>query len=204
MLAAGEGSRMGSQMGSHMGTPKQLLDMGGKPMVRHVVDQAMRSACFPLVVVVGANPDAVRAALDGSGAAIVENPRWKQGMGTSIQAGLRILDARGVDGVILMLADQPLITATILNRLVELHEQSEQPIVTAEYADTVGVPVLFDRTYFPQLYALEPDKGCKGIILKYRSYTAALDCPEAGFDVDTPEDYSRVLAHLTEPASRST
>ena len=185
VLAAGSASRMG--------LPKQLLEVHGRPLVRLVVENALGSVCRPVVVVLGANAPEIKAALAGTGAETVENPRWQEGMGTSIQAGLRALEAHGADGAILMLADQPLIGRDILNRLVKLYRQTGQPIVTAEYAGTVGVPVLFRREYFPQLHALEPDKGCKGVIMKNRAHAAGMACPEAEVDIDTPEDYRRVL-----------
>ena len=189
VLAAGQGSRMGS--------PKQLLNLGGKPMVRYVVENGLLSVCRPVVVVIGANADSVRTAVEGTGVETVDNPRWNEGMGTSIQAGLRVLEMHHLDGLILMLADQPLVSGSILNRLVDLHIETRQPIVAAEYAGTVGVPVLFSSRYFGHLRELAPDNGCKSVILTNRSEAALLACPEAEADVDTQEDYRRVLELLT-------
>jgi len=97
-------------------------------------------------------------------------------------------DQAGLDGVILGLADQPLITAAVYNRLVQTHRQTGRPIVTSEYAGTVGVPVFFARAYFPNLLALGPDQGCKGLILKNLDDALKLPCPEAETDIDTPGD----------------
>ena len=94
--------------------------------------------------------------------------------------------------MILALADQPLITAEIYNRLVAGHEMTGKPIVTSEYAGTVGVPVLFAKEYFPHLLALQPEQGCKGVILRYPTSALRIACPEAEADIDTQVDYQRL------------
>src|SRR5690348_15246469 len=99
ILAAGNSIRMG--------TPKQLLDVGGQPLVRHAAGIALESGCGPVAVILGANEAAIAPALAGLPVEIVYNPRWPEGMGTSIQAGLKSEKARGADGIIIFLADQP-------------------------------------------------------------------------------------------------
>ncbi|HSP70073.1 MAG TPA: nucleotidyltransferase family protein [Bryobacteraceae bacterium] len=184
VLAAGSSSRMGS--------PKQLLDYGGKPLLRHAVETALASMCRNVMVVLGARAPELRPALEGLAVTILENPRWEEGMGTSIQTGVARAQAEGLDGVILALADQPLVTPEILDRLARTHLDSGQPIVAAQYAGTVGVPVFFSREFFPNLLALKPGQGCKGVILSHSGQAIHLDCPEAEMDVDTPQDYDRV------------
>lgn len=186
LLAAGSSSRMGSA--------KQLLDYQGKPLIRHAVEIALQTKCEAVVVVLGANAEKIRKSLSGIAAGrkifeVVENPRWKEGMGASIQAGVRAVELLGCGGAILALADQPLITPAILDRLLTEHERSGQPIVASQYAGTVGVPVFFAKSHFPQLLALAPDQGCKGVIQKNGDAVSRIDCPEAAADVDTPLDY---------------
>jgi molybdenum cofactor cytidylyltransferase len=184
ILAAGSSSRMGS--------PKQLLDYGGKPLLRHAVDVALASMCRNVMVVLGARANELRPALEGLPVNILENPRWEEGMGTSIRTGVEKAQADGLDGVILALADQPLVTPEILDRLVRTHIETGQPIIAAQYAGTVGVPVFFSREFFPNLLALKPGQGCKGVILAHAGNAIHLDCPEAEMDIDTPQDYDRV------------
>lgn len=189
LLAAGNSSRMGS--------PKQLLDYRGIPLVRHATEIALGTECPAVVVVLGANALEVRKALDGvttgqKKLAVVENPRWLEGMGTSIQTGVNAVESLGLDGAILALADQPLITPEILNRLLTEHQRTSKPIITSRYAGTVGVPVFFAKSHFPQLMALAPDQGCKGVILRNGDAALAIDCPEAEADIDTPFDYEMV------------
>ncbi len=190
LLAAGNSTRMGA--------PKQLLDFRGKPLLRHALETALRSKCAGVVVVLGANAGAIRPSLaeaehGGKWVEVAENPRWAEGMGTSIQAGLQAAERRGTTGIILALADQPLVTSAMLDRLVDAHADTGMPIVASQYAGTVGVPVFFSSEYFGQLLALAPDQGCKGVIVKSGDAALRIDCPEAAVDVDTPEDYKTAL-----------
>jgi molybdenum cofactor cytidylyltransferase len=184
LLAAGNSTRMGSA--------KQLLSYEGKPLVRHAAEEALASVCQPVFVVLGSRVAEIRPVLDGLAVEILENSRWAEGMGTSIHAGVEAAAARNLNGVILALADQPLVTHRILDRLVETHQSSGQPIVASQYAGTVGVPVFFSREFFANLLALEPGQGCKGLILSHAGQAIRLDCPEAEADIDTPQDYDRI------------
>lgn len=186
LLAAGQSSRMGR--------PKQLLPYQGRPLLRHAAEMALASRCRPVVVVLGAFADQIEPALAGLPLQVVRNPRWEEGVGTSIQAGLEVLSPRGVSAAILTLGDLPLVGGAIYDRLAENHAASGAAVVTSEYAGTVGVPALFDRRVFPDLAALAPDKGCKGVILSHLSGAVRLPCPEAETDVDSPADVERLAA----------
>ena len=189
ILAAGGSSRMGS--------PKQLLPFAGKPLVRHAVETALQTNCRGVVVVLGANAGEIRPVLEGLETrgkflTITENPRWAEGMGSSIHAGLEALSAQQVQGLILTLSDMPLVTAAILQRLASEHDRTGQPIVSSSYAGTVGVPVFFAASHFSQLQELAPQQGCKGVILKNGEAVLRIPCPEAEADIDTPQDYARL------------
>jgi len=108
LLAAGGSGRMG--------TPKQLLEFGGKPLVRHSAEVAL-AAFESLIAVVGASAAEVEAALAGLPVQVVHNARWKDGVGTSIQAGVQRAAELGLEGVVLLPADQPLVTADHLRAL---------------------------------------------------------------------------------------
>lgn len=189
MLAAGNSSRMGR--------PKQLLDFGGMPLIRHTAAAAVASGCSPVLVVAGDAAEEIRDALEGLPVTVVPNVDWPGGMGTSIRAGIDALAAYPVDAVILTLGDQPMLTPAIYAERVDAHRRTGKPIVTSEYAGTVGVPVLFSSEYFASLQALAPGQGCKGVILANAEHALRIPCPEAEADIDTPEDYARVLRLLT-------
>lgn len=184
-----------------MGSAKQLLEFRGKPLVRHAAESAQSSGCDPVIVVLGAHERECRLALAGLAVEIVVNARWPEGMGTSIQAGLRAIENRHVGGAILALADQPFVTPEFLNGLIARHRESGRRIVAAQYSGTAGVPVFFSREAFPLLMALKPDRGCKGVILGHPADAVLVDCPEAAMDIDTPEDYARATGIRLETPS---
>jgi molybdenum cofactor cytidylyltransferase len=186
-----------------MGSIKQLLDFGGQPLLRHAVESAQSAGCHPVIVVLGANATEIRPALAGLDVEIVLNERWAEGMGTSIQAGLRALENRDIQGAILTLSDQPLVTPDFLRGLVDRHHQSGRRIVAAQYSGTAGVPVFFAREAFPLLLALKPDQGCKGVILGHPAEALLVDCPEAAMDIDTPEDYARARGKQIDGAEQA-
>jgi molybdenum cofactor cytidylyltransferase len=192
ILAAGQSSRMGAQ--------KQLLDFGGRPLIQHAAEVALASQCRPVVVVLGSSASRIAMVLEGLPVGIAVNTRWSEGMGTSIQTGLAALAGNDLDGVVLTLADQPLVTAEHLDGLIAKQAATGCSVVAAEYAGTVGIPVLFMSPMFSQLRALPPDQGCKAVILAHNASGAFMACPEAASDIDTPED----LAAISLVASKRT
>ncbi len=191
LVAAGASQRMG--------TAKQLLPYDGVPLVRRAASHALASGCAPVVVVVGARGDAVTAALDGLPVTVAVNPRWAEGVGTSIHAGLAAL-ARcpDIEGVVLGLADQPFVTAPVVERLVTRWRRSGKAIAASRYAGTVGVPACFSPAGLPWLAALSPDQGCKRVILEHLDDAVLEDCPEAVADVDTPGEYELLIGARVE------
>ena len=187
VLAAGGSSRMG--------VPKQGLELDGTPLVRRAAEAACGAGCRPVVVVLGACADEVGRRLDGLPVLVVENARWEAGLGSSIRAGVAaaIAAAPEIEGVLLALADQALVDAAALMRLCRTARSSRHPVAASRYAGTIGVPAWFARDFLPRLLALDPAEGCKRLLRAHAHETAIVDCPEAGFDVDTPEDYARLL-----------
>ncbi len=189
VMAAGAARRMGQ--------PKQLMDYGGKSLVRHAVEAAHASRAVLVAVIVGAEENAVRAQLQGLPTLLVSNPAWETGMGSTIRAGVEaVRDRPEITSVILTVADAPGLSAETYNRILAAHKASGLPIVASQYSETVGVPVLFERQFFDSLMALPPEQGCKHLILTNAQKVLRLPCPEAAADIDTPEDYRR----FTDPA----
>ena len=185
ILAAGAAARMGR--------PKQLLEYGGVPLVRHAALTAIQSGARVVVAVLGARAGEVSAALLGVPALVVLNERWRDGMGGSIHAGLRVAESAGASSVTVMLADQPLISGQTLRDLAHRREAEDAPVVAAAYAGTSGVPAVFGKQVFADLYALPPGEGCKSVIRAHHSRAVLVNCPEAAIDVDTPADYARII-----------
>lgn len=185
LLAAGASTRMG--------TPKQLKEFRGKPLIRHAAETALQSNGDRVIVVLGANADLIAPIIDDLPVSIVVNSDWELGMGTSIHAGVAAAQAYGANGLILALADQPMVTPAMLSHLLDEHRRTGCGIVTSAYAETVGVPVFFTPAYFPALLSLQPHQGCKGLILANPDHTFRIACPEAEVDIDTPAEYERLV-----------
>lgn len=195
MLAAGASRRLPG--------PKQLLRFRGVTLVRHAAQTAVAAGCGPVVVVLGAASAAkqLRFELVDLGVSIVENARWKEGISSSIRAGLDALEqASSPDAVLIMTCDQPHVTPALLKQLVAAFVATHPPAVACAYAGTVGVPALFDRPLFAELKALEHDQGAKGILERHLPRIGRIPFEQGAVDIDTPEDVGTLSSdHTPEP-----
>jgi len=177
ILAAGAATRMGRL--------KQLLPYRGKTLVEHAVEQALAAGFDPVIVVMGAEADSVRATLSAQPVTLVENSLWRLGMGSSIAAGVGVLaDAQAVG---IMLADQPLVEAKHLREMQALLDAGEVPAVAAQYNGTLGVPALFKRELFGALKSLRPAAGARALL---QARAVPFPLPEGAMDIDTPQDFA--------------
>ncbi len=147
-------------------------------------------------VVLGANHEKLIGEIDDLPIEIVINHDWQSGMSSSIKSGLgKLLEtAPEISAVVLMLCDQPFVTAQTLVHLIEKFAATKKPVVACEYEKTVGVPALFAREAFGELLALKGEAGARFVIKKFAaSGLAKIIQPEAAFDIDTIEDYRRLL-----------
>ena len=161
-----------------------------------MVDAAKKARCSPTVAVIGSDREEVERELKAEGAIIVENKNWRRGIGTSIRAGLRKLidNAPTLEAVVLLVCDQPFVEARTIARLITLREKTKRAIVASRYANTLGVPALFDRSCFQELAALDNATGAKTVILSNRERVTEFPFPEGRIDIDTLEDYQKLLS----------
>lgn len=185
ILAAGSASRMGKL--------KQLLTYRKGTLVQNAVDQARQADFSPLIVVIGAEAERMRARLAALPIEIAENAKWQAGMGSSIKCGMEALKSVAPDtaAVLILLADQPLITADHLRDMRTLLSP-DCAAVAAEYSGDVGVPAIFQRKTFASLLALSPEAGAKQVLHRLGDAVRRFPLPEASADIDTPEDYARL------------
>ena len=183
LLAAGASSRMGQS--------KQLMKVKGVSLLVHSISVAVESGMHPVVVVLGANEEEHRKALEYLTVHIATNHRWENGIGGSLKAGLTYLLQKKpkINAVTVMVCDQPLLTCEHLKKIRENYLQSGKPIVASQYSGTLGVPVLFHKTLFSEILALSDDHGAKKIIQQHPNDTQAIDFPAGSIDLDTPDDY---------------
>lgn len=186
VLAAGSSQRMGRL--------KQLLPIDGRPMVHRVASAVAELGLVQVIVVTGARAGAVGNALADLPVDIVVNESWSEGMSSSMHAGLRALRP-DIQAVLLVLADQPALTADVLQLLVARYRATGALIVAPFYHGQRGNPVLFDRALFPELLAVQGDRGGRKLIARYSGQVehVEVDDPAVIIDIDSPDDYQRML-----------
>jgi molybdenum cofactor cytidylyltransferase len=184
ILAAGEAQRFGS--------PKPLLDWHGEPFIHHIASTALASGLSPVIAVSGTYPTEVQNALKNLPVTVVHNSQWQDGQSTSVQAGLRALPSEA-GAVIFLLADQPQVPARLLQALVEKYIETGAAIVAPWVGMQRGNPVLFDRVTFPDFMVLEGDIGGRALFARHKVIDLPWDDPGLLLDVDTSEDYQRLL-----------
>ncbi len=187
ILAAG-GSR-------RLGVPKQLLrDGAGRSLVRRAAQTALASGCRPVTVVLGASAEAISREIADLPLGIVHNPGWETGMASSLRAGLTALTAHTpLDAALVMLCDQPMVSAALLDSLAAAHRSSGHDLVACEYEGVLGVPALFGHALFGALRALTGDEGARRVIKAYAGPATRVPFPEGRLDIDTADDAEALL-----------
>jgi molybdenum cofactor cytidylyltransferase len=183
ILAAGASARMGR--------PKQLLLYRGQTLIRWAVESALASVCRPIVVVIGAHAELLKKELLHLPVLVADNGEWQKGMSSSIRIGIETLVTSGeeLEGAVIMLCDQPFVTAGVVNALVEARRKTGKMIVASAYGEARGVPAFFSRQFFPEITALKANEGARQVIANHPDDVATISFAEGAIDVDTPRDY---------------
>jgi molybdenum cofactor cytidylyltransferase len=181
VLAAGGASRFGS--------PKQLAELDGLPLLQHAVDAMLAvPAISPVVVVLGAEAQRVRAAVDVGEARSVVCEEWADGMAASLRCGVEAVGDR--DWVIVTLGDQPRVTPQVIAAVMDHAESAPAGTVAvrATYDGAPGHPVALGRAMLPRVAQLSGDAGARDLLggADVMTFEAARLCDPA--DVDTPEE----------------
>lgn len=189
VLAAGLSSRMEDRF-------KLLLPYGDGTVVGSVVRTTLAAGLDPVLIVAGHRAAELRRALGETGARVVENPDYREGMGGSLAAGVRALRRETeVIAAAVLLGDEPGVRTETIRAAVAAWRESDAPVLRTDYRDRPGHPVVFSRPTFPLLAGLRGDRGPAELLVSGRSEVARLeiDLP-APVDVDTPEAYRAALA----------
>jgi molybdenum cofactor cytidylyltransferase len=179
ILAAGSSSRLG--------LPKQLLTLKNKSLLRLIAEKALEVQPREVIAVLGFESDRMQRELDDLPIRIVLNNEWREGVGSSVRAGIKAVDSQS-EGALIALCDQPRVTSELLNQLIDSCSH-QKPIAATEYTQALGVPACFDRSVFPELLLLQGDAGAKQLIAEDRARVAVHPFPHASLDIDTLEDY---------------
>lgn len=186
LLAAGSSSRMGQ--------PKVLLPFNGKTLLQHAIDEIKKVDGTELLVITGCYHLLLKDILEQQQIAFVENTNWRDGMGASIQTGMKHVMQfyPAATSVIILVCDQPFISAGLLYKLISAQMQTHKGIVAAAYNNTTGTPVLFHKKYFAALSLLNGQYGAKKLIQQMNDDVATVPFPAGAVDIDTMEDYEQL------------
>ncbi|MAF96031.1 MAG: hypothetical protein CMM60_09800 [Rhodospirillaceae bacterium] len=181
ILAAGESRRSGK-------TNKLLFEADGAPLVRRVAAAALASRAAEVIAVTGHEADLITAALAGLDLRAVHNPDYRDGLSTSLKAGISAVPD-GRPGALVLLADMPRISADIIDLLIGRFEEGGETDICAPVFDgRRGHPVLWPRRFFPQLLEISGDTGGRDLLKKNAAEISAVevDTADIHFDVDGP------------------
>ena len=192
VFAAGASTRMGDH--------KLLLPLAGEPIVRRSVNRLLEAGFQSVAVVLGREPDRVKAALEGLPCEFALNPDYLSGMESSFRAAIDSFSSE-VSAALFTLADQVFLTSLEYQRLLETFGlevfQAERPLIVASrFGKVIAPPHIFSSELFPILGL--PGHGAKPLIQANLERTQFVDhAPELLFDVDTPEDYAQAKTTLS-------
>ncbi|WP_107417919.1 nucleotidyltransferase family protein [Streptomyces sp. CB03238] len=187
LLAAGGGRRLG-------GRPKALLQHRGRPLVEHAVGVLRAGGCEVVHVVLGASAGSVRERASLPGCALVDNPDWEEGMGSSLRAGLASLSGSGADAAVVSLVDQPGIGPEAVRRVAAAY-RSRDALASAAYDGKRGHPVLIGAERWADVgVSAEGDRGARAYLKEHEASIVLVECGDVAepYDIDTVAD----LAHL--------
>lgn len=187
VLAAGGSSRLGR--------PKQLLAFKGSTLLQHVVHEAFKANSGPVLVVLGANRNAITGLEFDPPPSYAFNENWEDGLSSSIRSGLLALmeQCPDLENVILTVSDQPYLNAALFRKLIEQHQNTGKNIIASSYAQTLGTPALFNRIYFNELLGLGDKEGAKKLLNLHNTDVETVIFEKGDIDIDTEADYKNLL-----------
>ncbi len=188
LLAAGESRRMGADN-------KLLLAIDGEPMVRATARKLVAAGPVEIVVVLGHQADLVARALDGLAVRPVVNPAWRDGQTTSVRAGLAALETP-VDGIMICLADQPLLEAADYRALVAAFAQAgDKSVLVPTHGGRRGNPIVLAAAHRGEILARGANLGCKQFIARNPDLVATVELDSDAFvrDIDTRADFRATI-----------
>lgn len=185
ILAAGEASRMGKA--------KMLLPYKEKTILEKILDEVLVLSPGIVSVVTGRYHQEISSVIQNDGVHLVYNADYQKGMSSSIQKGLSAMQqqCRDMQFLFILVADQPFLNQALLQKMIQLHQESKKGLIAASYQGVAGTPLLLSAKYFEELDQLKGDKGARVILHHYPDDLETVDFEMGGLDIDTVSDYER-------------
>jgi molybdenum cofactor cytidylyltransferase len=184
ILAAGESKRMGK--------PKLLLPFGEKTMIETIVETVVSSKVEQTLVILGSDREKTEEKIKNYPVKIVYNRDFRSGMLSSVQCGFKSFPAE-TRAVLVVLGDQPKISTTVINKLIDVYKSSGKGIVLPVYKKERGHPVLIDVKYGEEVENLSPEVGLRGTVYNHPEDILEVDVETLSIfqDIDSESDYKR-------------
>lgn len=191
-------------MSRRMGRSKQLLRLGDSTLLERSLASVRKANVDEIILVLGCDAEEIQRSVSTSGLVVVLNEQYQQGMGTSLRRGLSAMNAEA-HGAFVILADQPFVSPTTLNQMVDHHHHHKPQVTIPTYKGFRGNPILLDRSVFPELADLRGDVGCRAIFGNHTGniHKFAVEDPGILLDVDTLDDLDKLQELLHEGGAGS-
>ncbi|MEO0066269.1 MAG: hypothetical protein RI983_1595 [Bacteroidota bacterium] len=185
ILAAGEASRMGKA--------KMLLPFKDTTILEKILDEVLVLNPGIVSVVTGRYHGEISSIIKNPVVELVYNAEYQKGMSSSIQKGLTAMlkQCKDMQFLFILLADQPFLNQALLQRMIQLHQESKKGLIAASYQGVAGTPLLLTAKYFEELYQLRGDKGARVILHQNPDDLETVDFEMGVLDIDTVSDYER-------------
>ncbi|QXP65806.1 NTP transferase domain-containing protein [Polaribacter sp. AHE13PA] len=185
VLAAGKSSRMNSI--------KQLEKVNHKTLLEHTLEKTQRIYASTIFCVLGANADKIKSEVSTRNVQFIENTNFEDGLSSSIVSGIQHFKQNNFnfEAIFILLADQPAIDVAYIEDMLHLFEQHKDKIIASNYGEKLGVPVIFPKKYFSDIFLIKGDKGAKEFINKKKNEIICSTIPTNFLDIDTREDLQR-------------
>ena len=186
ILAAGESKRMGEA--------KLLLPFGEKTIIEAVIDNVIQSKVEKILVVVGSKREEIEQRIKNYSLKVTFNPDFRSGMLSSVHAGFKSLPEYA-QAALVVLGDQPFISTSVINKLVDAYGRTGKGIVLPVYKGERGHPVLIDMKYRSEVENLSPDIGLRGSVYNHPEDILEVEVKSQNvlMDIDYIEDYKKEL-----------
>ena len=185
ILAAGKSRRLRQ--------PKQLIQLAGESLLRRTARLAVEAGCGPVFVVLGFEAERMCPELNGLPVQTLTNQNWAEGMGASVRCGVSMAQVTA-DAVLLLVCDQPRLSAEHLRVLLTRHEEAGALITASGYEGRLGVPAVFAAQLFPELLQIHGDRGARQVIERHGDAVQAVEWPDGALDIDRPEHVRKITS----------
>lgn len=178
-----------------MGSPKALLRIGKKTFLQHIIGILSNQNFKNIYVVLGAHMEEIKPSIERLPVNVIINEHWQDGQISSLIAGLDVIDENSSDGVLVWPVDHPLVTDSVVRKLIKAFDLNNDRIIIPTFRGKRGHPVIFPKHLFKHLRSASLDKGARVVVHQHADRITEIETDEEAvtINIDTPEDYKKYV-----------